>query len=508
MDCFSTLPPQLIILIVEEPSLESYDIYAISSLCRRLRMLVLPYLYRTISWSSFPKKVNSSSCGRPIHLLLRSVLESPRLGAFVWFFELGPTAEALITGPSPNSLWEPGEEIFKSNIKKMIWEFVHTSSLPQPARWIAALEAGNVNAFLALLATRFPSLQRLDLGVDYLIDGGFLGLIFRHLWLQRFASVHSFGFSNLHQLRIGFLGSIRARKLPSRYRGYQTLSSFYLPCIKSLDTVIFSDRYFFWPMQQPPPYAFGLTSLDLTCYWSDGAILKHILAVTPNLQSLKYNHWLDLSYTPGGSYSEYLDRHELGLALGQIRRTLKHLTIMIKGYWPPETYKYKQETPLYNPQMDLAKGYFCLQKFSQLDSLSLPFVIMFGYSPLPPLEMSRRPPVGLPELTRRLTISYSYDSDMEVVVSASRGRRSYDEWTARACLKTLGECLSEWMRQAPNLEMLELALGKVGHNDDHENDEDEDDHENEGRQYHWTRGEEAEFKALCNEVGLACRIIY
>lgn len=503
MDCFSTLPPKLIILIVEEPRLESYDISAISRLCRRLRMLVLPYLYRNISWSALHKNVNSSSCGRPIHLLLRSVLESPRLGALVWFFEFGPTPEALITGPSPNSLWEPGEEIFKSNIKKMIWEVVHRSSLPQPARWIAALEVGNVNAFLALLATRFPSLQRLDLGVDYLIDGGFLGLIFRHLWLQRFTSVHSFGFSNLHQLRIGFLGSIRAGKLPSRYRGYQTLSSFYLPCIKTLNTVIFCDRYFLWPMQQPP-YAFRLTSLDLTCFWSDGAILRHILAVTPNLQSLKYNHWLDLSYTPGGSYSEYLDRHELGLALRQLHRTLKHLTVVIKGYWP-ETYKYKQETPPYNPQMDLANGYFCLQTFSQLDSLSLPFVIMFGYSPLP-LEMSR-PPIGLPEFIRQLTVSFDM-YDMEVLVASSR-ERSYDEWTARACLKRLGECLSEWMRQAPSMEMLELAFGEVDHNDDNENEnEDEDENENEDRQYYWTRGEEAEFKALCNEFGLACRIIY
>lgn len=492
MDCFSTLPPKLIILIVEEPSLESDDISAISLLCRRLRMLVLPYLYRTISWTALHKNVNSSSCGRPIHLLLRSVLESPRLGAFVWYFELGPTAEALTTGPSPNSLWEPGEEIFKSNIKKMVRELVYRSFLPQPARWIAALEVGNVNAFLALMATRFPSLQRLDLGVDYLIDGGFLGLIFRHLWLQRFASVHSFGFSNLHQLRIGFFGSIRAGKLPRRYRGYQTLSSFYLPCIKSLNTVIFCDRYFFWPMQQPP-YAFWLTSLDLTCFWSDGAILKHILAVVPNLQSLKYNHWLDLSYPPGGSYSEYLDRHELGIALGQLWRTLKHLTLVIKGYWP-ETYK--QET-LYNPQTELPNGLLCLQNFSQLDSLSLPLVIMFGYSPL---EMTR--PVGLPEFIRRLRISY--DDDMLELVLSSR-ERSHIEWTARACLKRLGECLSEWMRQAPSLEMLELAFGEVGHNDDND---DEDDDENEDRQYSWTRGEEAEFKALCNEVGLACRIIY
>lgn len=484
MDCFSTLPPKLVILIVEEPSLESYSISVISRLCRRLRILVLPYLYRTISWSAFHKNVNSLSCGRPIHLLLRSILESPHLGAFVWFFEIGPTVEALITGPSPNSLWEPGEEKFKSNIKKMVRELVYRSFLPQPARWIAALEVGNVNAFLALLATRFPSLQSLDLGVDYLIDGGFLGLIFRHLWLQRFASVHSFGFSNLHQLRIGFLGSIRAGKLPSRYRGYQTLSSFYLPCIKTLNTVIFCDRYFFWPMQQPP-YAFRLTSLDLTCFWSDGAILKHILAVMPNLQSLKYNHWHDLSYTPGGSYSEYLDRRELDLALGQLRRTLKHLTLVIKGYWPKTC---KQETPPYNPQTDLANGYFCLQTFSQLDSLSLPFVMMFGYSPLG--KLSR--PVGLPEFIRRLTISY----DMVEVV-ASRGRSH--KWTARVCLKRLGECLSDWMRQAPSLEMLELAFGdEVGRNDD---DEDED------GQYYWTRGEEDEFKALCNEVGLSCRII-
>lgn len=480
MDCFSTLPPKLVILIVEEPSLELYGISVISRLCRRLRMLVLPYLYRTISWSAFHKSVNSSSFGRPIHLLLRSVLESPHLGAFVWFFEFGPTIEALITGPSPNSLWEPGEQMFKSNIKKMVRELVYRSFLPQPARWITALEVGNVNAFLALLATRFPSLQSLDLGVDYLIDGGFLGLIFRHLWLQRFASVHSFGFSNLHQLRVGFLGSIRAGKLPSRYRGYQTLSSFYLPCIKTLNIVIFCDRCFFWPIQQPP-YAFRLTSLDLTCFWSDGAILKHILAVMPNLQSLKYNHWLDLSYPPGGSYSEYLDRRELGLALGQSRRTLKHLTLVIKGYWPKTC---KQETP-YNPQTDLAKGFFCLQMFSQLDSLSLPFVMMFGYSPL---ELSR--PVGLPEFIRRLTISY----DIEGV--ACRGR-SY-EWTARACLKRLGECLSDWMRQAPSLEMLELAFGEV---------DDDDDDENGDLQYYWARGEEDEFKALCNEVGLACRII-
>lgn len=476
MDRFSTLPSKLVILIVEEPSLESYGISVISRLCRRLRMLVLPYLYRNISWSAFHKNINSSSCGRPIHLLLRTILESPHLGAFVWFFEFGPNIEALTTGPSPNSLWKPGEEIFKSNIRKMVRELVYRSFLPQPARWITALEAGNVNAFLALLATRFPSLQSLDLGVDYLIDGGFLSLIFRHLWLQRFASVHSFGFSNLHHLRVGFLGSIRAGKLPSRYRGYQTLSTFYLPFLKALNTVIFCDRYFFWPIQQPP-YAFRLISLDLTCFWSDGAILKHILAVMPNLQSLKYNHWLDLSYPPGGSYSEYLDRRELGLALGQLRGTLKHLTLVIKGYWSKT---HKQETP-YNPQTDLANGYFCLQTFNQLDSLSLPFVIMFGYSPV---ELSR--PVGLPEFIRRLTIS----GDMAMV--SCRGI-SY-EWTARACLKRLGECLSDWTRQAPSLEMLELDFGEAGHDD-------------EGHQYYWTSGEEDEFKALCSEVGLACRII-
>lgn len=482
MDRFSTLPSKLVILIVEEASLDSYDISIISSLCRRLRILVLPFLYRTISWPAFHQGIiHPSSCIRSIHLLLRSILESPHLGAFVRFFEFGSNIEALITGPSPSSLWEPEEERFKPNIKKMVRDLVYRSFLPQPARWITALEAGNINAFLALLATQFPSLQSLDLGLDYLIDGGFLGLIFRHLWLQRFASAHSFGFSNLHQLRVGFLGSIRAGKLPSRYRGCQTLSSFYLPCIKSLNTVIFCDRYFFWPIQQPP-YAFQLTSLDLTCFWSDGAILKHIVAVMPNLQSFKYNHWLDLTYPPGGSYSEYLDRRELGFALGQVRRTLKHLTLVINGYWPKTD---KQETP-YNPQTNLANDYLCLLKFSQLDSLKLPFVIMFGYSPL---ELSK--PVGLPEFIRRLTIS----DDM-----AAECRGNY-EWTARACLKRLGDCLSDWMRQAPSLEMLELAFGETGAGDDDDEDDDED------RQYSWTTVEEEEFKALCNEVGLACRII-
>ncbi|MCJ1344913.1 hypothetical protein MMC31_003118 [Peltigera leucophlebia] len=472
MDRFSTLPSKLVVLIVEETSLELFDISVISRLCRRLRMLVLPYLYRNISWSAFLKDIHPSSCARPIHLLLRSILESPHLGAFVRFFEFGSNIEVHITGPSPNSLWEPEEERFKPNIRKMVKDLLYRSFLPQPARWITALEAGNINAFLSLLATQFPSLQSLDLGLDYLIDGGFLGLIFRHLWLQRFSSAHSFGFSNLHQLRVGFLGSIRAGKLPSRYRGYQTLSSIYLPCTKSLDIVIFCDRYFFWPIQQPP-YAFQLVSLDLTCFWSDGTVLKHIVAVMPNLQSLKYNHWLDLSYPPGGSYSEYLDRHELGFALGQLRRTLKHLTLGINGYWPKT---YKEVTP-YNPQTDLANGHFCLQTFGQLGSLKLPFVMMFGYSP----ELSK--PVGLPEFIRRLTIS----DDM------SRGCRGSYEWTARACLKRLGDCLSDWMRQAPGLEMLELAFGETGDDDD--------------RQYSWTTGEEEEFKALCSEVGLACRIV-
>lgn len=473
MDRFSTLPPKLVVLLFEETSLESSDISVISRLCRRLRMLVLPYLYRNISWSTFLKDIIPPSCARPIHLLLRSILESPHLGSFVRFFEFRYNIEAHITGPSPSSLWEPGEERFKPNIKKMVMDLVYRSFLPQPARWIAALEAGNINAFLSLLATQFPNLQSLDLGVDYLIDGGFLGLIFRHLWLQRFSSAHSFGFSNLHQLRIGFLGSTRVRKLPSRYRGYQTLSSFYLPCIKSLDTVIFCDRYFFWPIQQPP-YPSQLASLDLTCFWSDGAILKHIVAAIPNLQSLKYNHWLDLSYPRGGNYSEYLDRHELGSALGQLRRTLKHLTLGINGYWPKTR---KEETP-YNPQTDLANGYFCLQTFGQLGSVKLPFVMMFGYSPL---EMSKS--VGLPGSIRRLTVS----DDM------SRGCGGHYEWTARACLKRLGDCLPEWMRQAPSLEMLELALDETSGGQDHQSS--------------WTTDEEEEFKGLCSEVGLACRIV-
>lgn len=464
MDRFSTLPSKLVIFIVEKTNLESYDISVISRLCRRLRRLVLPYLYRNISWNAFHKEMHPSSCGRPIHLLLRSILESPHLGAFVLFFEFGSNIEALMTGPSPGSLWEPGEETFKPNIKKIMRNLVYKSFLPQPARWITALESGNINAFLALLATQFPSLQSLDLGVNYVIDGGFLGIIFRHMWLQRFASAHSFGFSNLHQLRVGFLGSITPGKLPSRYRGYQTLSSFYLPCIETLNIVIFCDRCFFWPIQQPP-YAFQLTTLDLTCFWSDGAILKHILSVMPNLQSLKYNHWLDLSYPLGGRYSEYLDRRELGFALSQLRRTLKHLTVVIKGYWP-ETYK--QDSP-YNPQMDLANGYFCLQSFGQLDSLKIPFALAFGYS-------QESKPVGLPEYIRRLTIS----DDM-----AGCGRY---EWTARAYLKRLEDCLSEWMKQAPTLELVELAFGR--------SDEDQS----------WTTGEEEEFKALCKEVGLACRI--
>lgn len=330
MPSFSEMPEDVVQLILFH--MGKRDVSAVSCACKRLRELTVPCLYDTIIWTWNMHANPTELCNPPIHLLLRSIVETLQLGAYVKHLSFRGTKNKRIPTykQSPGTIWAPGEQPKLSASEfKVVEDFVHAAQLPLEKPWIAELETGNVNVFVALVLSQLSNLRTLYLGVDFHTDTKFLGLLFKHvLFSSQPPARRLSAFPNLQHVEFP---PMEMGEMPSRATvdTEQVTSLLYLPAIETIDAVLFRDKRFSWPGDKPP-CALTLTTLNLPCCEADEDVLVRLLSVTPNLQALRYDHWSDVD--PPKSRPTHFVLAKLSLALRQVRTTLKHLSLSIVFY--------------------------------------------------------------------------------------------------------------------------------------------------------------------------------
>lgn len=143
MPSFSEMPEDVVQLIVFH--MGKRDVSAVSCACKRLRELTVPCLYDTIIWTWNMHANPTELCNPPIHLLLRSIVETLQLGAYVKHLSFRETKNKRIPTykQSPGTIWAPGEQPKLSASEfKVVEDFVHAAQLPLEKPWIAELRDG------------------------------------------------------------------------------------------------------------------------------------------------------------------------------------------------------------------------------------------------------------------------------------------------------------------------------------------------------------------------------
>ncbi|KAM7208146.1 hypothetical protein V8F20_001426 [Naviculisporaceae sp. PSN 640] len=319
--------------------LSKSDYHALCLVHSAIRCLAERYLYSSIDFTLKP--VGDPNERRFVHLLplLRTVLRRPELTNYIraiTYPEKWWHSSRLWSHPAPEWAILPD-----SPLQEAI-AFVETTALPYTGSWIMGLRRGSVDAYLAVLLTQLPSLQRLSLGGDVFIQGDIiqsdshatlLGLVLRSLLVPSYPSIPGAQPGSLVRLQsihlVRFLHPYFEIPRIKVQNTNEVLPFFYLPAIKSVDlsfSVVLPSPDEFWPTGSPTPVPLAkLTSLTLRDLREPQ--LGRLLSITPNLQSL---HWEWNLYDEGLSLAYNVPVVDMDLimsALNHVKPTLTELNI-------------------------------------------------------------------------------------------------------------------------------------------------------------------------------------
>lgn len=177
--------------------LDQQDASRVSRTCKRLRTIALPHIYRTVHWTWKVQKAHNLETVLPsMHLLLRSLMENPRLGDYVDRVQLQKNADGF-PPRTEGTLWNPCRSpwVVHSEIATAIQLIEHFDLaspreihpalqrvqpffVASPDHWSEALNRGDVQAYLALTLAFLPKLRSLVLSTDSTSNSRFVGSLF------------------------------------------------------------------------------------------------------------------------------------------------------------------------------------------------------------------------------------------------------------------------------------------------------------------------------------------
>jgi hypothetical protein len=150
--------------------------------------------------------------------------------------------------------------------------------------WMQELKRGNIDVFVALLLSQLPALENLDLGYGYLHRATFIPKMLCHLAFYRPTSF----FPNLASITM----AADAPYSPIGFWAHLDLTRplFYLPSIHTIDAMMTEPVIFAWPSSTLIPNLPSLSRLVLRKATLMPRTLGKLLACTPRLQHLSYEH--------------------------------------------------------------------------------------------------------------------------------------------------------------------------------------------------------------------------
>ncbi|KAK4207043.1 hypothetical protein QBC37DRAFT_456706 [Rhypophila decipiens] len=365
---------------VKLPILDHLSQSDLPTLClahRRLDELARPVLYSCVELPSGFGRYQP----HPIAPFLRTIISKPELSRRIRhlsFLEKPPPSGHLYgTGPE--------FQVSPSDMEGVV-QFVEGCEVSYRDFWIEALQAGTMEAYLAVLLLNLPSIDYLRIEQGLLMETGFVGRVLRSYLCDTPPSLvlpprYTGSLQGLRDICIDPRNPPPIRNTPN------ILPMFYLPSLKKLSIWIDDPAdEFRWPTSNPPQ-ALGLKSLKVQGL--SEAQLGSLLSATPSLPSLAYTREF---YVEPRSHSHRTRRHPgvlepvidlraLGISLAVVKDKLITLQIRTRDHSINRFLRGVAGLRFERPTTSL-----CLAEFHQLKVLEVPSEFIMGFPAMPVLE--------------------------------------------------------------------------------------------------------------------------
>ncbi len=394
-----------------------------------LRRLAEPVLYSTV-------EIEVLDCPQaappPIPSLVGTILRRPELAAHVRTLSL--------KGGHP-SRWGGGDR----RVPKLVARepdlleaisFVERTGLSYRGTWSEELRRGTRDAYLAVLISQLPRLQRLHLGCGFFIENGLIALVLRSILCDSHSDSSINGIpTTLNQLHTVTLKGYRSRDDRSIRNTANALPFFYLPSLRKMS--LFIDDPLVptlpWPTAEPPSPS-SLTSLKVLSMRESH--LGQLLAALPQLRSLSWQWVFDPDFEDQFN-SPIINLDQLMPALAHVRETLTELTIVASC-----SYANRAATPFPLQVQGSARA---LAGFDHLTKLVVPLAFFTGFAvPIRGERLADCLPRNLEELT--LADDLYIDTD------------GNEEWDEPAYTRSIVAWLAGGRASTPRLRKLCLVL--------------------------------------------------
>lgn len=400
MSPFSNLPMDILPFILDDLSSREYN--SLIRVCRSFRIMVMPYLYKKISF----EVTKSRRVARRLALLLRTLFEQPHLANLVTTFKLlgphpywsqyNPWPEDK--GTSPIAMWglescttlSKAQKIFASNqFYQLLEQDIHKSLAQDRGRCKDALAS--------LILARFTQLTTLELGDGFLMYSLFLPHI-----VKKAPTL----FPHLQYIHFG-----DRRMNPENTLLYVDLDLirpiFYLPTVKSFSWRMTQPWQFRW--KDAAPLNENLTSLQLFRTNISRPLLGELLAATPNLKRLCYEQEIvfhNKNTTPQqkAQISHYTSLDELGHALHSVRNTLEELKLSFT--LAPGSSSHKEIVDKNTAFPPIQGTIVALRNMNRLRKIEIPMIVVLGWYP----DFAPRLEEIMPRSVRHVTLSDDFVS--------------------------------------------------------------------------------------------------
>ncbi len=354
-----------------------------------LRRLAESFLYSTID-IGFPTP--------PIPSLVGTILRRPELAAYIRTLSFKRGSPSLWGGGGQRV---PKLSVHESDLQEAI-SFVDKTHLSYSGVWIEELRQGTLDAFLAILISQPPRLQRLHLGHCFSIETDLISFILRSILCGPRSDLRASGI----QTTLNQLYTVTLERWAGIYEDgairntANILLFFYLPSLRKMSISIDDPLVpiFPWPTTQPPSIP-SLTSLSVSRIRESH--LGQLLVTLPRLRSLHWEWCFDPDLEDQFN-SPIINLDQLMPALEHVRETLTELSILAVCF--------TANLAAIPFPLQVRGSARALAGFVHLTKLAIPLVFFTGF-PLPVRErLANCLPYNLEDLT--LTDDLYIDIDM------------------------------------------------------------------------------------------------
>jgi hypothetical protein len=446
---------------------------ALALTCKSLNEIVGPTIYENIEmhWTPDNASGRTSPRGPPIHLLLRTMLESPELALLV-------THVKFFGNKNKTIWWDPTQaQLTETEVARII-TLIEGLDIPEdltiPSSTVAREQntllyqarSGNTELYQALFLLQLHNLQSLVIGYDYVGSPVVTCDILQRYLCSSVSETELSRFRHLH--RVELCNDMEREDLEDfmMIAGFQhslhhILPFFYLPALQDLRVVApSSSSPALWPTTSP--CASTLTALHLRRSELLAEDLSTILSVTPNLTHLNIDLCSEIDIQTWGTPS--LNCSEFDAALHHVAQSLISLEISVKFYTFCNIWHGDQIF------MSTIEGVMNFARFRRLESLHIPAVLLLGHCTPTDRNVFGRLPTTLHSLSLR--------DDLALYLSYP--------WSSHALLESLQVSLDARSLSVPVLERIDVILHESGQE--------------------WNEESRNAFRKMCHTAGLASQI--